>query len=154
MWDDIENNLKRRNNGTWFKLNDDDHAKIVILSDPEAVEKDGHYGQWTAYSVEIYNVTEDCLQTWEMGGSAIRGLIDIKKPMGLALVVSSILRVQRKGIGKETRYMWSRFSSIDADTANAIAAHGARLHHDCELTANSAKPAKRARTEALDPAPF
>ena len=153
MWNEIENSMKRRNNGQWFKLDADDQARIVILTDPEAIEKDGHFGAWTAYSIEIYNADEDCLQTWEMGGSAVRGLIEIKKPMGLALVVSSVLKVQRKGTGKDTRYSWQRDRAIDSTTADSITALGGRVHDDCEITTAKAAPKKR-KAAGNDPIPF
>ena len=104
-WNDSEeNHFRRRNTGKYFKLEEDGQTeRLVILTEPEEQEKDGQNGPWVAYQVDLWNVTAGKRQSWDMGSSAFKGLVGLKKAIGKDKLHASELVVVRNGAKGDTK---------------------------------------------------
>lgn len=124
-WDSSEQRAaKSANTGKWFKLADDgEQARVVLLSEPDEVEKEGKTGPYVSFSVDLWNVETRKRQTWEMGSSAFRGLVGLKKAVGLGKLYSRELIVIRQGKAgdPQTAYTWTPDGKVEEDTLDAMA---------------------------------
>lgn len=98
--------------GDWFKLQDEQSVRVRFTSEPEAVEVDGFDGQpTTRFRIELYNLTDEVAQTWDMSGKVLDDWIAMGKRYGMDGIVYEI---ERDGTGTKTRY---RFHYIPPETS-------------------------------------
>lgn len=127
-WNDAAASMAARAaTGRYFKLADDgDQGRLVLLTEPEEVEKDGNNGPYTVFSVEIWNVDAKRKQTWDMTGGPFKTLLGLYKLLGHRKIYASelvVCRVGRKG-DTSTTYTWAADGAITDDTVAAMLEQG------------------------------
>lgn len=142
-WESSEENAKARANlGRYFKLQDDgDQARLVLLTEPDEIEKDGSNGPFTVYSLDVWNVDGGKRQTWDMGSSQFKSLLGMKRALGLAKLYSHELIVVRNGRKGDTgtTYTWTADGKITEDTLAMMADEG--VEPAVKIGAPAGKPA-------------
>lgn len=127
-WNDAtESYNKRQNSSKFFKLADDgDRARLVLLTEPEELEKEGSTGMFTVYSLQIWNIDHKRTQTWDMTGGQFKSLLGLYQLLGHAKIYSSelvVIRTGRKG-DPATTYTWASDGPISDDTRGDMAEQG------------------------------
>jgi hypothetical protein len=142
-WDQSEERQRQKaSGGKYFKLQGDgDTARIVLLSEPQEVEKNGQNGPYVVFSIEIWNVEACRAQTWDMSSSPFKGLLGLKKAIGLVKLYNRELVVVRSGEAgsMQVSYTFTPDEPIQADTLEAMADAGCAPFE----VAGAVKPASR-----------
>lgn len=139
-WEGAEDRARQQAaGGKYFKLSGDgDRARIVLLSEPEEVEKDGANGAYTSFVVQVWTVSigpadeEKAVgkaQQWDMGSSAFKGLLAVKRAIGLRKLYGCQLVVVRSGEARsmQTSYSFTPDGPIGIDVEGDIADAGLSL---------------------------
>ncbi|MBM5812992.1 MAG: hypothetical protein FJ191_13690 [Gammaproteobacteria bacterium] len=153
-WEGSEDRARQQAaGGKYFKLvSDGDRARIVLLSEPEEVEKDGANGPYTAFVVAVFTISigqagEERpvlkVQQWDMGASAFKGLLACKRSIGLKRLNASELIVLRTGEARsmQTSYTVTPDGGLDGSTVDAMVQCGVAPVGGWPASASASKPA-------------
>ena len=116
--------------GKFFKLGDGDKAKVIVLGEPWKKETHWVGGKTETctgpgcefcaegikrsqrFALQVYSMTEKCLQIWEMPWGVYNDLGEEIADWGDQ---DCAMQIRRTGTGKDTRYKL-RAGKVDSDT--------------------------------------